>query len=325
MSGSWKLTLPCTRDRAETLGDDHPQLSGIDPFPVLVASEIDEDSDRWQVVAYFESRPPRQTIRTLARAVGIRDDDLPRPKQVDDADWVTMSQAGLEPIQSGRFYIHTGNDAPSEEAGVTSLLINASQAFGTGHHDTTAGCLATLDKLQRAGRRYRNIIDVGTGTGLLAFAALTLWPRTHAIASDIDPVSIRVTAENAAENGVSLGTGVGQLALVVADGIDHPAVGAGAPYDLIIANILAGPLITLAPALSAICATGGTVILAGLLAGQRGRVVRAYRAAGFMLVDSGGDAEWPVLTLRRRQQPGWRRPLRSDGRGGLPPGDFGSW
>lgn len=325
MSASWQLTLPCTRAVAEALGDDHPLLTGIDPFPALVASEIDEAAGRWQVDAYFEERPPRRVIRILARAAGIGEDALPRAKPVGDADWVTLSQAGLEPIRAGRFYVHTAGDAPSDDPGVTSLLINASQAFGTGHHATTAGCLSTLDRLHRAGRRYRTIIDVGTGTGLLAFAALTLWPRAYAMASDIDPVSIHVTAENAAENGVSLGTGAGQLALVVADGTDHAAIGAGAPYDLIIANILAGPLITLAPALAAISPPGGTVILAGLLAAQRARVIHAYRLAGFMLIDDEGDAEWPVLILRRRQQLGWRRPLRSNGRGGLPPGDYGSW
>ncbi|MFM6853489.1 MAG: 50S ribosomal protein L11 methyltransferase, partial [Sphingopyxis sp.] len=189
-----------------------------------------------------------------------------------------------------------------------------------------AGCLRQIDRLRRIGRAYRSIIDVGTGTGLLAFAAMHLWPRAYTLASDIDPVSVRVTGENAAANGVPLGRQRGQLDLVVADGTGHPFIAASAPYDLIIANILAGPLITLAPALAAIAMPGTTVILAGLLNRQRAAVVSAYRRAGFRLDDDGGDAEWPALRMTMRQRVGWRRPVRAGGGGaGLPPGDFGSW
>lgn len=325
MTDSWTVTLPCNRAQAEALTGDHPGLAAIVPLPVLVASEVDEDSDRWQINAYFEGRPPKSAVQALGRLLGVSAAKLPKAVKLAAEDWVTLSQQGLEPVRAGRFYVHTASDGPDDTPGVVSFRIDAGQAFGTGHHATTAGCLAALDALRVAGRRFGTIVDIGTGTGLLAFAALHLWPRATAIASDIDPVSVRVSAENAAENGVALGRRRGELALVVADGTGHPAIAGRAPYDLIVANILAGPLIALAPALAQIAAPGGTLILAGLLSKQRAAVVRAYRRSGWQLVNNGGDAEWPALVLRLRAKHGWRRPVRASGSAGQPPGDFGSW
>lgn len=324
MSDSWTVALPCNRAQAEALTGDEA-LAGIEPAPVLVASEEDEDADRWRIDAYFEGRPPKVAVQALGRLLGIRADRLPKAVKLPPQDWVTLSQQGLEPVRAGRFYVHTASDGPEDSPAVVSFRIDAGQAFGTGHHATTAGCLAALDRLRMAGRRFGNVADIGTGTGLLAFAALHLWPRAAAIASDIDPVSVRVSAENAAENGVAVGVRRGELALVVADGTGHPAIAARAPYDLLIANILAGPLIALAPSLAEIAAPGGMLILAGLLNKQREAVVRPYRRAGWRLVDGGGDAEWPVLVMRLRERHGWRRPVRASGSAGQPPGDFGSW
>ena len=131
---------------------------------------------------------------------------------------MTLSQAGLEPVRAGRFFVHTAAHAEAVPAGVRAFAIEAGQAFGTGHHETTTGCLMTLDAMKRAGTRVDNLIDLGTGTGLLAFAAMHLWPRAYATATDIDPVSIDVTIENAAANGIALGQRQGRLALAVADG-----------------------------------------------------------------------------------------------------------
>lgn len=325
MTESWTVALPCNRAQAEALTGDHPGLAQIEPMPVLVASEEDEDADRWRIDAYFEGRPPKAAVQALGRLLGISAARLPKAERLPPQDWVTLSQQGLEPVLAGRFHVHTAADTAEDSPGVVSFRIDAGQAFGTGHHATTAGCLSALDGLAVAGKRFANIADIGTGTGLLAFAALHLWPRATAIASDIDPVSVRVSAENAAENGVPLGTRKGELALVAADGTAHPAIGARAPYDLLIANILAGPLIALAPSLAAIAVPGGRLILAGLLGKQREAVVRAYRRAGWRLVDNGGDAEWPVLQLSLRHRHGWRRPVRASGSAGQPPGDFGSW
>ena len=135
-----------------------------------------------------------------------------------------MSQAGPQPIRAGRFYVHTPMSAPDADA--ISFEIDASLAFGTGQHATTAGCLAVLDRLERDGARFANIADIGTGTGLLAFAALALWPEARCIATDIDPVAVDVARDNAAINRIRLGHGGGQLLLGVADGMDSPLLAA---------------------------------------------------------------------------------------------------
>jgi ribosomal protein L11 methyltransferase len=206
-----------------------------------------------------------------------------------------MSQAGLQPIRAGRFYVHTPMYR-SVPPGTIPFEIDASLAFGTGQHATTAGCLEALDKLEREGARFANIVDIGTGTGLLAFAALALWPDAKCIATDIDPVAIDVARDNAAINRVTLGHGTGELLLGVADGMDSPPLAARAPFDLIIANILAGPLIDLAPDFARALATGGAIVLAGILDTQTDSVAAAYKAEGLVLRERGAG-EWPVLVL----------------------------
>ena len=176
------------------------------------------------------------------------------------------------------------------------LDLDPGRAFGTGQHATTSGCLAALDRLERKGTRFGNIADIGTGTGLLAFAALRLWPEAKCIATDIDPVAIDVARDNAAINGVKLGHGAGELLLAAADGMDSPLLAARAPFDLIIANILAGPLIELAPEFVRALASGGTVILAGLLDTQATPVATAYEELGLTLAER-ASGEWPVLIL----------------------------
>ena len=155
-----------------------------------------------------------------------------------------------------------------------------------------------LDRLKRQGARYRMIADVGTGTGLLAFAAMSLWPRAHVVATDIDPVSIEVTAENAQVNRVN----EDRLALAVAEGVNHPLYRELAPFDLVIANILALPLIELAPGISATLAQGGTLILAGLLNTQAETVATAYRREGLRLADTIRNGDWSILMLRKRRR-----------------------
>jgi ribosomal protein L11 methyltransferase len=210
---------------------------------------------------------------------------------------LTQRPKGLEPIRAGRFFVHTPTHYNQRPEGAVCFEIDAGLAFGTGQHATTAGCLGVLDALASSGQSYTNIADIGTGTGLLAFAALALWPEARAIATDIDPIAIEVSRDNAAINGVPLGHGVGELLLAVADGMDSAMLTARAPFDLLIANILAGPLIELAPAFARAAAPGGTIILAGLLDTQAGAVVEAYAAEGCSVIES-GSGEWPVLVLR---------------------------
>ena len=272
---------------------DRPDLADLTPPPVFVATEVDGDglgdlADRWRLDVYFEGKPSRDVLTRIVRAVpSVRVRD-PRAKPVADQDWVTLSQAGFEPLVAGRFHVRTP-DHPAR-SDLSDLVIPAGLAFGTGQHATTAGVLRALDELKRRGRRFANVIDIGTGTGLLAFAAARLWPAARIAASDIDPVSIGVVRDNARLNGIR------RLRLVVADGLAHRDLARHAPYDLVIANILAPPLIDMAASIAASVERGGTLLLAGLLDTQADAVARAYRRQGMRLAGSGGG-EWPVLRL----------------------------
>ena len=288
---SFRATIRCTRAEGEAVGamDDLPGF-GERP-PVLVADEPDEARpDDWLIHAYFDHPPTAEDLAALG-ALGAGEWHV---EQLGEADWVTMSQAGLQPIRAGRFHVHTPTCPPDPQR--TNFEIDAGLAFGTGQHATTAGCLEALDRLCVMGTAYANIADIGTGTGLLAFAALALWPEARAIATDIDPVAVAVARDNAAINGVVLGHGAGELLLAVADGMDSPMLAARAPFDLIIANILAGPLIELAPEFAKSLAPGGTVILAGLLDTQADAVIAAYEKFALTPADR-GLGEWPVLVL----------------------------
>ena len=290
---SWRVTVPCTRAQGESIPDSDDLFARGEVPPVLVADEPDERRpDEWLIHAYFEHEPTPGDISLL----GKLGSGAPHIEKLGEQDWVSMSQAGLRPIRAGRFTVHTPTHAPEPDR--INFEIDAGLAFGTGQHATTSGCLGALDALASSGRRFANIADIGTGTGLLAFAALALWPEAKAIATDIDPVSIDVTRENAAINRVKLGHGAGELLVVQADGMDSPLLTARAPFDLIIANILAGPLIGLAPDFGNAMQSGGTVILAGLLDTQADSVVAAYEKLGFTL-DERGAGEWPVLILER--------------------------
>jgi ribosomal protein L11 methyltransferase len=323
---SWKVSLPCTRAEAEALKEDFGPLALLDSPPVLMTSEPDPARpDDWRLDAYFEGEPQPGDIRNLLMLIGSAAGAEPLIEPVPNADWVTISQAGLDPIAEGRFYIYTAAHADGVPPRAISFRIEASRAFGTGQHETTAGCLAMLDAMLRRGARARNVLDIGTGTGILAFAARRGWPRARVMATDIDPESIEVSAENAAINGLAVGRGSGRIELAVAAGMEHRRIAARAPYDLVIANILAGPLIALAPALASVMAEGGTLVLAGLLDRQAKEVIAAYRAQGFRSADRIDKGEWPTLRLRMRRRPGRVRPRRwAAGNNGEAPG-FGSW
>ncbi|MCM8730879.1 50S ribosomal protein L11 methyltransferase [Hephaestia sp. GCM10023244] len=302
MSASWKLTLPCTRAEAEAIEIDLGALAALDPPPVLMTSEaVLDDPESWRLEAYFEGKPDKATIAAVRALVPSAGATKATPEKIPDADWVTLSQSGLEPVRAGRFVVHTSAHDIADAPGVRRYMIEASQAFGTGHHETTTGCLNMLDRIRRRGTRVDNLIDLGTGTGLLAFAGMHLWPRAYATATDIDPIAIDVTAENADVNGVPLGLGMGRLALAVADGTANALVQRRASYDLIIANILAGPLIDLAPDIAAIATPRGQLVLAGLLRTQAAAVARAYRRQGYRLAEQLDLGDWAILRLRKRR------------------------
>ena len=288
---SWRVTLPCSRAQGEAVADLEELFPDAATPPVIVADEPDESRpDEWMIHAYFETPP---TEKDLDRLRPLGGGEL-QVEQLGTADWVTMSQAGLQPIRAGRFTVHTPTYKPDPDR--INFEIDAGLAFGTGQHATTSGCLSALDLLEQNGCFYANIADIGTGTGLLAFAALALWPQARCIATDVDPIAVDVSRDNAAINGVKLGHGAGELLLATADGMDSPLLAARAPFDLIVANILAGPLIDLAPAFAQALAPGGTIILAGLLDTQADAVGAAYRKRGLVLQDR-SPGEWPVLVL----------------------------
>ena len=291
---SYRVTVPCTRAQGEAIGSADELFPDADIPPVLVADEPDESQpDDWMIHAYFERYPDGDEIALLA-SLGT---GPPQIEKLGEQDWVTMSQSGLQPIRAGRFHVHTPTHPKDPER--INFEIDAGLAFGTGQHATTSGCLAALDQLAQDRAQFRNIADVGTGTGLLAFAALALWPEAKCIATDVDPVAVDVARENAAINGVKLGHGAGELLLAAADGMDSPMLAARTPFDLIIANILAGPLIELAPDFAKALTPGGTVILAGLLDTQADAVIAAYKKLGLAQKDRGAG-EWPVLVLETK-------------------------
>ena len=297
---AWKLTAFAPRAAIEAALLAHEDAADWDHGIVIAGSEVAEERpDEWQLEAWLAHQPGRAEQAALAalftgRAPKFSAEHLP------ETDWLTTSQTGLAPIRAGRFYIHTPEHPPIDEPGMRDYVIPASQAFGTGQHATTSGCLTMLSTMKARGVLVRNCADIGTGTGLLAFAALHLWPRALATASDIDAVCLGVVADNARANHVPQGGRPGELTMLIADGLNHPLLAARGPYDLVIANILAGPLIDLAPAFAAHLVPGGHLLLAGLLETQEAQVRRACRRAGLRIAARLVQGDWSILWLRQR-------------------------
>jgi ribosomal protein L11 methyltransferase len=300
MADSWKLIAQAPKAAVHGALLAHEDIEEWDPEIVVTGHEIAEGRpDEWMLEAFLP-RPPRSGDRAAVAALFAGKAPELIAEKVPEAEWVTESQKGVAPIRAGRFYIHTPDHPFCGEKGVISFEIPASQAFGTGHHATTAGCLAMLTAMKRRGVVARKVADIGTGTGLLAFAALALWPRAHAVASDIDPVCAPIVAENATRNGFRIGARPGELAVAIAAGMDDPLLRDCGPYDLLIANILAGPLVELAPAFAEAVPPRGHCLLAGLLTAQERAVRSAYRAVGFAPVGRLVRGDWSILWLRRR-------------------------
>ena len=297
MADSWKIVAEVSKDVARAALVAHEDAIDWPPEWIVTGMEVADDRpEEWTVEVYLEHKPKKAELRRVA---ALFDSDAPTltVEKVPEADWVTESQKGVEPIRAGRFHVRTP-DHPAD-AGMVDFAIPASQAFGTGQHQTTAGCLAMLDLMKREGVVARNHADIGTGTGLLAFAAMYLWPGATATASDIDPVCAGVVRDNMAMNGIVEGDRAGELIMVIADGMDDPLLKLRGPYDLFIANILAGPLVELAPAFASAVTPGGNLLLAGLLETQETRVRTAYRKLGFRLGRRLVNGDWSILWLRK--------------------------
>jgi len=213
--------------------------------------------------------------------------------KVPDKDWVAEVRRELAPVEAGNFFVYGSHDAEKVPANCKPLLIEAAMAFGTGHHGTTKGCLMALDKLVKSGFIGKNVVDIGCGTAVLAMAAAMCWPN-KVLASDIDEIATETSKANADANGLS-----DRIEVITCAGFDHPKLRASAPYDLILANILKGPLVALAPDMSQNSGNGGYVILSGLLNTQADAVIEAYLDVSFELVDHINIAEWSILTFRK--------------------------
>ena len=294
----WTVTLACTRAEAEAIpGIGEPFADLADPPTVMVDEPDPHRPDDWVLVAYCNARPDAgltARIAALAPSAG----GVARVEPLPDEDWTVLSQRGLEPVRAGRFVAHTRAHREAVRAGDIGIEIEAGLAFGTGQHATTHGCLAAIDALAKR-RRFATIVDLGTGSGILAIAALKAWPGAAVAASDIDPVAVTVTRANLALNRVRRGRRQGAVELLVAAGARHRRLAERGPHDLVIANILAGPLVAMSRDVARAVAPGGVLILAGLLDTQARRVRAAYRRQGLVPLRQHPRGEWPVLVLAR--------------------------
>jgi len=292
MTSQCKLSVRTTRaDAARALAGTLENL--IDPAPEAV-TQFEDGAGAWRVEAYFAEPPDLAPLSAqLASAVGSA---LPPLELADvpDLNWVAISQAALPPVAAGRFVVHGSHDRGRIPHGPNAILIDAGEAFGTAHHATTHGCLLAIDRLTR-GRSFRRVLDLGCGSGVLAIAAARALPRAEILASDNDPEAVAVATANAKANGVGE-----RIAFARANGLAHPWLRHAAPFDLVIANILAAPLCALAPDLAKVLRRGGTLVLSGLLYPEAAEVIAHYVAQGFRLSEHRQIAGWSTLTLVKR-------------------------
>lgn len=265
----------------ETLG---PEPTGIGVF------EMEDGSGLWEVGGYFDAAPDEAGLALLATLHGAKPFVV---SELPETDWVSKVRRELVPVEAGRFFVYGSHDADKVPADAEPLLIEASMAFGTGHHGTTLGCLRALDRAIDDGFVARRVLDVGCGTAVLAMAAARIWDGTI-LASDIDEVAVDVAKANVAANGL-----IGRVECVEAAGLDHPRLVEAGPYDLIFANILKGPLIALAGDITANLRPGGRVILSGILNEQADDVIAVYQQSGNSLLSREEIGDWTTTTLAK--------------------------
>lgn len=275
--------------------DDLGALEELALSVSLFAIEDPATSDpvAWRFSLFFRNEPDAADLRDgLAAALGEGAPDEVEVTEVPAADWVAASAMHHEPVRVGRFFVHAAKDRGQVPDDAVPIEVEAGLAFGSGEHATTQACLEAVDALARS-RRFRRVLDLGCGSGILAIGAAKCWPAARVVAADNDPVAVRVAGENLALNGVA-----SRVEAVVSEGFAASAVRRGGPYDLVLANILADPLVELAPAVARHLAPGGAVVLSGLLDRQAAGVTRAYVAQGLRLVRQTGQGPWAALLLR---------------------------
>lgn len=268
---------------ADTAFDIAEKLGLLETSPALSVSLFDKHDGRMQVQALYETQSQADEA---AKGFQLK----AHIHQLPETDWVTKTQSGLAPVIAGRFFVHGSHDADKIPTDVQHpILIDAGMAFGTGHHGTTKGCLIIFDKLLNLGFKPKSVLDLGCGAGILAIAAAMALPDINIAASDIDPDAVEVSEQNADINQTSA-----NMTIFQADGFVSSQL-RGKIFDLIFANILAGPLMVLAPDIFDATAVGGKVILSGILNEQADTVMDAFTKAGFHVEPKVTLQEWTSL------------------------------
>lgn len=282
------LTTLTGRDAAYKLGeameDLTPEPTGVGVF------EVEDGSGLWEVGGYFEAAPDETALALLAAVMDAKSFVV---SELPETDWVAHVRRELAPVEAGRFFVYGSHDADKVPADCEPLLIEAAMAFGTGHHGTTLGCLNALDRLAKDGFVGHRVVDIGCGTAVLAMGAARIWADT-VLASDIDEVAVDVARANISANSLE-----GRVTCVEAAGFDHPTLADAAPFDLVFANILKGPLIALAPDMADVMVPKGYAILSGLLNEQADEVIEVYARSGINLHHRESIGDWTTLVLRK--------------------------
>lgn len=289
--GQTRLFLTAPREQAESIFsilDAHFEDDGL-PISIF---EPEEDSGIFQISIYTEDDADSLEQRVLESLADVSPLPLLEREDVPEIDWVSHSLEGLRPVRVGRFLVHGSHDRHLQRIGDIAIEIDAGLAFGTGHHGTTAGCLSALAHILKS-EHPRNALDLGTGSAVLAIA-IARSARIPVLATDIDPVATEVARTNVRLNGVA-----GLVEAHTAPGFHHSVFAREKPFDLIVANILARPLMALAPAMAQHLTSGGSLVLSGILERQRRAVVAAYGGQGFRHVRTQAREGWVTIHMKR--------------------------
>lgn len=281
MTVCWKARAVLPKHEAHRLSD---ALEQLEPSPVVSAFELGERG-LWEVEAFFAVEPDEQA---LANQFGVPMRVIP----IQDENWVARALDGLPPVETDRFFLYGSHDASTVPPNKIGLKIEASYAFGTGHHGTTRGCLLALEHLVKR-RSFDNALDLGCGTGVLGMAFARLL-RRPVVATDIDPLATLKSVENARINRAGP-----NMRIETANGFRSQLIADNAPYDLIFANILAGPLMRLMPGIWRNTAPGGNVILSGILDEQALGICSIARSFGFKVLRRSALEGWITLILQK--------------------------
>ena len=282
------LTTLSEKSQAEALGE---ALEGLEPSPTGVGVfEVEDGKGFWEVGGYFLEVPNDINLALLAAAYGAKPFVI---SEVPDQDWVAKVRRELPPVEAGRFFVYGSHDAEHLPADRIGLLIEAAMAFGTGHHGTTLGCLRAFDRLLDQNYIFNNVLDLGCGTAVLAMAAARA-SSINVIASDIDSIAVEVANANIVANDL-----INRVTCIESIGFNADYLLNAAPFDLIFANILKGPLIDLAPDIARNLKTRGIVVLSGILIEQAAEILGVYEAQGLSLLEREDIGEWVALTLLR--------------------------